>query len=310
MTDLSRMDWNLLPALDALLTEQSVSRAARRTGVTQPAMSNALKRLRRHFKDDLMVRTGNTNQLTPLGERLRPLASDLVRSSVDIATSMTSFDPRASTRRFVIAATEAMQITFGPLLLADLASEAPDVEVSFVSPFVEPFRTGDDVLAGTDGWLAPTEMLSGRDHVGEWWDRWVCVVADDHPSVGTTLSLEDVDRLRWVIPTIRGNPISHLETLAAHGIVPTVDVHTEGFLAVPFLVGGTERIGIVQAAVAGRLAGAAGVRVVECPWPVMPLRVTFWWDQRWSSDPAHAWLRSTIETSMRRHSGSASEQVG
>ncbi len=302
MNDLSRIDWNLLPALDALLSEQNVSRAARRVGVTQPAMSSALKRLRRHFKDDLMVRHGHAYQLTPLAERLAPLARDLVRSSVDIATALESYDPATSTRHFTIAATSAMQTTLVPLLLADLSAAAPHVGVSLLSPFAEPFRNGDDVLAGTDGWLAPSEMLPGRDRVGEWWDQWVCVVADDHPTVDDALTLEDARALPWVIPMIRAVPISHLDALAAHGIDPTIAIYAEGFVAVPFLVSHSDRIGIVQRAVAEKLAPASGTRVLECPWPVQPLRVTFWWDRRWAADPAHTWLRGMVEQCMLRHS--------
>ncbi|MCL8249986.1 LysR family transcriptional regulator [Aeromicrobium fastidiosum] len=301
MNDLSRIDWNLLPALDALLTEKSVSRAARRTGVTQPAMSNALKRLRRHFRDELMVRSGNAYQLTPVGERLAPLTSELVRSTVDITSSVASFDPRSSSRRFTIAATEAMQTTLVPAVLTATASAAPGTSVTLVAPFVEPFRTFDDVLAGTDGWLAPSEMLPGRNHTGQWWDEWVCVVSDDHPTVGDHLTLDDVDRLAWVVPTIRGTPIDHVGVFAAHGLDPHVAVYTEGFVSVPFLVGGTERVGIVQGAVANRLAPAAGVRAIPCPWPTQPLRVTFWWDQRWASDPAHTWFRDLVEATMLAH---------
>ena len=76
----------------------------------------------------------------------------------------------------------------------------------------------------------------------------------------------------------------------------------DGRRPVPFLVAGTRRVGIVQAKVAEKLARAAGVRVLECPWPVAPLRVTFWWDRRWAADPAHAWLRAVIADSMRKHS--------
>ncbi len=298
MNDLSRMDWNLLPALDALLTELNVSRAARRIGVTQPAMSHALKRLRRHFKDELLVRQGNAYHLTPLAERLAPMARELVRSSVDIASTMASFDPTTSDRRFTIAATEAMQLTLGRDVVAAVSTQAPDASVTFVAPFVEPFRTNDDILANTDGWIAPSEMLPGRDHTGELWDRWVCVVDDAHPTIGSALPLDEVAHHAWVIPTIRGLPISHVGAFAAHGIDARIQVCTEGFSAVPFLVAGTERVGVVQHRVAMRLARSAGVRIVECPWPVQPLRLTFWWDRRWASDPAHAWLRETVAASM------------
>lgn len=295
VTELSRIDWNLLPALDALFTERNVSKAARRVGVTQPAMSNALQRLRRHFGDDLLTRHGNTYLLTPLAERIAPQVRELVSHGLSIVGSGETFDPSESTRHFVMAATEAMQVALGARLLARVNEQAPHATVSFVAPFVEPFRTYEDVIAGTDGWFAPREMMPSQRCTGLIEDRWVCVVDADHPAVGESLTLDDAQRLPWVAPTIRGNPLRvHLDALMAHGVEPHIEVFTESFAAVPFLVAGTRRLGVMQGLVAARLAESAGVRVLECPWPVQPLNVTFWWDPKWDSDPSHAWLRSII----------------
>ncbi|WP_167736791.1 LysR family transcriptional regulator [Nocardioides sp. 1609] len=299
MSDLSRIDWNLLPALDALLTERNVTRAARRLGVTQPAMSNALQRLRRHFRDELLTRHGNGYLLTPLAERLAPRVRDHISSGLSIVGSIDAFDPLISTRRFVIAGSEAMQVALAPSLTRALNEHAPAVTFSFVAPFVEPFRTYDDIVAGTDGWFAPREMMPNQSCTGLMSDSWVCVVDLEHPEVGDALTLADAQRLPWVAPTIRGAPLRvHVDALMAHGVEPVVEVFTESFTAVPFLVAGTTRLGIMQRAVAERLAPAAGVRILECPWAVQPLHVTFWWDLRWESDPAHTWLRSVVDQVM------------
>jgi DNA-binding transcriptional LysR family regulator len=297
--DRSRIDWNLLPALDALLTERNVSRAARRLGISQPATSGALARLRRHFDDELLVRRGNCYTLTPLAERLRPLAREAVDVTSTALTSTSDFDCGTSARRFRIAASEYVQTVFAPSLVAELGRRAPRMGVEFVFPFADRFPTGVDVLHSTDGWLAPREVLADQLSTGLLADEWVCVVAADHPTVGTALTLDDLEELSWVAPTIRGEPLRfHLDGLSAHGLEPNVAVATDSFTAVPFLVAGTSHVGVLQGSLARRLAAAAGVRVLPCPWAVQALHLTMWWDRRWESDPAHTWFRTLVEEVM------------
>jgi DNA-binding transcriptional LysR family regulator len=299
VSDRTRIDWNLVPALDALLTERNVSRAARRVGISQPAASGALGRLRRHFGDELLVRRGQNYLLTPLAERLAPLARQAVAATAVALASASDFDPQRCSRDFTLAASEYVQAVLAPLLVAEVRRRAPEARLNFVAPFTEPFRTGLDVIQATDGWLAPPEVLHGQRHTGLLADRWVCVVAETNQSVGETLTLEDVRGAQWVAPTVRGEPLRfQLDGLSAHGIEPRIVVTTESFLAVPFLVAGTDYVGVVQESLARRLADAAGVRIHACPWSVQALNLTLWWDQKWEADPAHAWLRGVVDETM------------
>jgi DNA-binding transcriptional LysR family regulator len=294
--DRSRIDWNLVPALDALLTERNVSRAGRRLGLSQPSMSGALARLRRHYGDDLLVRQGSGYVLTPLAERLLPLAREAVASTSYALASSLAFDFRHSTRTFTIAASEYVQTVLGQALSLEINRQAPGVRLAFVSPLTRPFRSVDEVLHTAEGWLAPREVLTGHRCTGLLADRWVCVVTDDHPTVRDSLTLQDLRDLSWVAPVIRAEPLRLLlDGLGAHGLEPTLGVTTDSFTAVPFLVAGTDRVGLMQASLANRLAAAAGVRVLPCPWEVQALHVTFGWDAKREADPAHAWLRSVVE---------------
>lgn len=289
------MDWNLIPTLDALLTERSVSGAARRLGLSQPAVSHALARLRRQFNDELLVRQGSANVLTPFAEQLASSTRDAVDALATVAASSSEFDPTTSSRTFTLAASDYAQAVLGNGLLAAIHATAPRATVSFVAPFSDLFATNEAIIDSTDGWFAPREMLPGRPHGGSVTDKWVCVVASDHPTVGSTLTLDDVRTNPWVAPTIRGNPLRlHLDGLAAHGIEPTIETTTETFTAVPFLVAGSRRIGILQQSLAELLAPSAAVRILECPWPVQPLQLTFWWSSKRESDPGHAWLRTLV----------------
>ncbi len=290
------VDWNLIPTLEALLAERSVSRAARRLGLSQPAVSNALARLRRQFGDELLVRRGSGYELTPLAEHLAKATQDAVEAVSAVAAASTEFDPATSTRRFRIAASDYVQVALAPQLLTELARHAPAVRVTFLAPFGDQFGNDEELVDATDGWLAPREVLPGHEHTGAGADRWVCVVDQHHPSIETTLTLSDAAAHPWVVPAVRGTTLRlHRDGLASHGVEPAVEVVTESFTSVPFLVAGTTRIGLIQASVAVRLATAAGVRVLECPWAVQPLHLTFWWSPKRNGDLGHVWLRERIQ---------------
>jgi DNA-binding transcriptional LysR family regulator len=87
------------------------------------------------------------------------------------------------------------------------------------------------------------------------------------------------------------------------GVEPDIHVVVESFLAVPFLVAGTQRVALLQGRLAQRLASAAGVRVLPCPWDVVPLKEAFWWHPTFRADPAHAWLRSVLKVTGRALDG-------
>lgn len=300
MDSSDRIDWNLVPALDALLSERNVSRAARRVGTSQSSMSGALARLRRHFDDELLVRQGNHYVLSPLAERLGPLVKNAVAATSTTLAATGHFAATDSHHLFRIAATEYGQTAVGPALVAEVSRQAPDVRIEFVAPFHTAYKRFEDVLHATDGALAPREVLKGQPCTGLLPDDWVCVVSADHPTVGDAVSIDDVATLRWVAPTIRGRLLDLMvDGLGSLAVEPRVDVTTESFTAVPFLVAGTTRIGLLQGRVARRLAASADVRVLPCPWSVQALNLTFFWDEKHQTDPAHAWLRSVVDHTMR-----------
>jgi DNA-binding transcriptional LysR family regulator len=292
MDPAGQLDWNLVPALAALLTEQNVSRAAGRLGISQPAASSALSRLRRHFNDQLLLRRGNSYELTPLAQQLLPLTRDAVTATRSILESRHSFEASTSDHEFVIASTDYGQTVIAPHLLAAAAEQAPRVRFTFVWPFTRATAEANDLLATVDGWLAPRELLSGVPFDGLVADRWVCVVSETNDRVGDVLTLQDVAALPWVIPAMRSRtPLPQLKQLNAHGIQPTYEVMTDTFASVPFLVAGTDRLGIVQERIARRLAPAARVRILECPWTMAPVHFTLWSSPSVQSSPAHRWLR-------------------
>jgi DNA-binding transcriptional LysR family regulator len=157
-----------------------------------------------------------------------------------------------------------------------------------------------DTLRSADGLILPHGFLTDMPHVNLYEDRWVCIVSQDHPEVGETLTLELLGELPWVVlynlPTAFAPAAQQLRLL---GIEPRVEVVVDGFLAMPFLVAGTRRVALVQEQLARRLAGPAGVRVLPCPFEAVPLAEAFWWHPMFRNDPAHLWLRGILRDAAR-----------
>jgi DNA-binding transcriptional LysR family regulator len=295
--DLRRIDWNLIPALDALLQERNVSRAARRLSISQSAASGALARLRRQFGDDLLDRQGSTYVLTPLAQLLVTPARQAVGDVRDLMGSARSFEPSSSTREFVVVASEYGQTLFGAALIRRIRAAAPLARLAFRG-MVTP-GSDNDWLATVDGWIGPRDVLPDKPSTGLFRDRWVCVVDRDNRAVGEELPLSSAYERTWVLPTVaKHRDLPWRKRLLDHGIDLNVGVTTESFGAVPYLVAGTENIGLVQAALLDRLGDATGVRRLECPWPMPPLAFTLWWHENRERDLAHAWFRQQVGDCM------------
>lgn len=296
------VDYNLLRPLRALLEERNVSRAADRLQVSQPSMSAALARLRRHFGDDLLRRQGNRYVLTPLAEHLLERSSVALRQLDRVFEGKADFVPSTSEREFTIVGSDYEMAVLGSALSALLTEEAPGTSIRFeqvTSAFLDgaPATLGD-----VDGLIHPHGYLSdGSGHVDLFTDRWVCVVDADHPEVGADLSMADLERLPWAMsfasPTRSTPPARQMRLL---GLQTHVQVIAPSFLAIPSLVAGTRRIAFLQENFARRVAAGAGLRVLDCPFDVVPFTETFWWSSSLDRDPEHRWLRRLLATAVDR----------
>ncbi|WGL52451.1 LysR family transcriptional regulator [Nocardioides sp. BP30] len=298
MDELRHIDWNLIPALDALLQERNVSRAARRLSISQSAASGALARLRRHFGDDLLDRQGNGYVLTPLAQLLVGPAREAVGGVQDLMGSAGSFDAHATTREFVVVASEYGQTLFGAALIRRLRTAAPHARLAFRG--MSSTGTEGDWFSKVDGWIGPRDVMPDKPSSGLFSDRWVCIVDRDNTAVGEELPLSSAYAHTWVLPTVsKHRDLPWRKRLLDHGIDLNIAVTTESFGAVPYLVAGTESVGLVQAALLDRLgAAAAGVRMLECPWIMPPLAFTLWWHENREHDLAHAWFRQQVADCM------------
>ncbi|AXB47859.1 LysR family transcriptional regulator [Amycolatopsis albispora] len=291
--NLSSLDLNLVVALRALLEERNVTRAGERVGLTQPAMSAALARLRRHFDDPLLSRVGSRYELTPLGTVLRDRSATACDVLERMFSSQADFDPATETREFTLVSSDYGATVFGVALARALHEAAPGVRLTFQQTSPTLLENLPTLLSTVDGLLMPHGVIDGFPAVDLCTDRWVCLVADDHPEVTGDLTLDHLARLPWAVYQ-RAYDAPVARQLSMLGVSPRVDVSVPSFHLLPELVAGTRRIAMIQQRLVDRLP-APGVRVLPCPFPAVPLQEALWWHPVHTQDAGHIWLRDLAQ---------------
>lgn len=241
------LDLNLIIALDVLLEERSVSAAAARMNLTQPALSAALSRLRRYFDDDLLLAVGRRMIPTPLAEELRPLAKQLMRDAASFINMSSTFDPATSKRRFGIGTADYIITVLLTPLLAHLEAIAPGVQLDVfpTGPEIhERLERGEiDLIIGPEPFLspsAPSELLFEERHVVLGWKG--------NPAMHEPLTVDRFFALGHVAVRIgMDRELSFAEGhLEAHASRRRIEVTTTTFSSTPRLLVGTSRIAVLQ----------------------------------------------------------------
>jgi LysR family nod box-dependent transcriptional activator len=310
--NLAGVDLNLLVALDALLDERSVTRAADRLGLSQPGMSNTLARLRKLVGDPLLVREGLTLVPTPRAESLRqPVqeALSLIQAALDDRRS--DFDPGSDRATFTISCSDySLLMLIGPLVRR-LAAAAPGLTIQVLPRAPDPVRLLRDGEA--DLVIEPSEIMPDvtLPRTRLFADRWLCCVWAGNAEVGEQMTMETYLRLGHVVySAVRGHPVSLPDTYLAQAKVPRrTEFTVESFLLAPFLLQGTDLVTLVPERASSHLRRTADVRFLEPPLPLPPITETLWWNPRQTVDPAHSWLRARITETAAGLDEAAAPQV-
>jgi len=289
---LAGLDMNLIVVLQALLAERNVTRAGRRIGLSQPATSAALARLRRHFGDELLVRKGAGYELTALGTVLldrTEVACDMLER---VFGSQPHFDPAREDREFVILASDYAITVFGAELAREISMQAPQARIIFRQPSDAHMDDPVGQLSTVDGMLMPRGLVVGLPAVELFKDRWVCAVAEDNPEVGEFITLSQLASLPWAVYQ-RAHAASVTKQLSMLGIEPHVQVLADSFQLLPSLIAGTRRVAMIQGLLATRLGlgPGSGIRLLDCPFDAVPVQEALWWHPVHTHDAGHVWLR-------------------
>lgn len=298
--NLAAVDLNVLLAFEALFEERSVTRAAARVGLTQPAMSNALRRLRALFDDPLFIRKGLEMSPTARAVELAgPVRTGLgqFRCAFD---ERPQFDPALSARSFRLGLTDYAELLLIGGLLKRIQRSAPEIQivvrrpVRIFTPPEEDLRAGRlDLAVGfypEQSALDPSTRsfdLFAEDHV--------CIARKGHPLIRARFGLKEFAAARHVGIFYRPDARNLVDNiLANHGIRRHLIAALPDFLNVPYVVAQSDLIAVVPAGMAAHYGKALPLALHKVPieFPSMPMRLL--WHAHADADAAHQWLRSEI----------------
>ena len=307
LMNIARVDLNLLVYLDVLLRECNVTRAAEELGISQPAMSNSLRRLRDLFNDPILVRTSDGMTPTDRAMELKPLVRKVLSAAEQTILPKTKFEPEQSKRIFRIMASDYTEVTLLPVLLAVLRTEAPNSRLDIMTPSYVSFH---DVERGkVDLVINRFDSLPQSFHqVHLWDDSFSCVVNAENPivknwnlqsylahkhvwvsktgmGVGVGMTPDDVQRLGWVD-----------EALSKLDVNREIAVFTRHYQAA-LMLGEQQHLIVTIPTMATRsIADNGKVAILEPPFAIPRMRLKMVWSPLLQHDPGHRWMRQTIKT--------------
>ncbi|MCP8467534.1 LysR family transcriptional regulator [Pseudomonas sp. ZM23] len=295
-----RLDLNLLVALDALLEEGSVSRAAQRLNLGQSATSAALGRLREHFRDPLLVPVGRGLELTPLARQLAPRVREVLSLAGEVVETSTAFEPARCERRFILVASDYVAATLLPAVSRELARQAP--AASLVLRDLPRPRDGDVVAEAleyrrSDLVIVPQQRINPRyPHEALLLDELCCVVCACDPAHAEQLGLAAYCAAEHVIREFTDGQNLSLDTqhLREIGIERRVAVAVQSFSLMGEFVVGTPRIATLFRRQAEALARRYPLRVLPSPIEFPAASQVLQWHPQQASDPALTWLRQLL----------------
>ncbi len=295
--NLRNVDLNLLVALDALLAERSVSRAGQRIGLSQPAMSGALARLRKVFRDPLLVRVGRDLALTPSAEDLIAPVREILSQIEQTLQHRPEFDPATGSRTFSISGSDYATLLLLVPFIHVLGVEAPGVTVHLLPRSSDARRLLHTDQA--DLVIEPLELLGDSEFPCRplFRDRWLCAVDAHNPHVPTDeISWEQYLQLPHLIYSIGADQQLNLADrhLAQLGVQRRIEVTVESFLLVPFLLQDTQLVSLVLERAARRLP-TTNIRNLEPPLALPEIHEAMYWHPRHTTDPGHRWLRERLQ---------------
>lgn len=294
-------DLNLLTALDALLSEGSVARAAERLGLSESAMSRTLARLREATGDPLLVRAGRAMVPTPRAQVLRERVKDLVQQARDVLQpGDAALDLRALRRTFSVRANDGFIEAFAHLLVARAGRDAPGVRLRFApkpDKDVRPLREGlIDLDVGVLGESGPEVRIQAlyRDH-------FIGAVRPDHPLLaGGEITAEAYAACDHVVTSRSGKMSGPVDdALARIGLARNVAVVVPSFRTALTVAAATELVALIPASYFEHLRPASTLRTFDLPLATGQITVSQMWHPRLDRDAAHGWLRRIVREECR-----------
>lgn len=296
---LANLDLNLLVTLDAVVQHQSVTRAAEHLGVTQPAVSASLARLRRHFGDEILHRVGNRYQLTPFGLDLRHRTRMALTGIERVFSSRGTFDATDTSREFSVVISDYATAVLGQRLTELITTRAPHARLRLIPTTPDHVARAEQTLTVNDILLVPHGFVTDLPNETIFHDDWVVVTDRGHPSA-KGVTADDLRTQPWAL-------VYHSQTastpaarqLRMLGIEPRAQVITESFLTVRSLVVGSDRLALVPRRLLDVPGMQEGLIAHPCPVDLGRLAQAMWWHPVYTDEPEHRFLRHLVLRAAR-----------
>lgn len=298
--NLAKLDLNLLRVFEAVHAHGSASAAAEALGVTQPAVSNALRRLRQEFGDELFTRTAYGVSPTPLADRLAVSVSQALGVLREGLEPSPRFDPATARRKFHVLMSDIGEVAFLPDLLRWLQDEAPGVTLETMTLSAREARLSMEsgALDLAVGFLP--DLKAGFYQQRIFTQNYVCMVRAAHPHIGPTMTLKAFREARHAVVKAQGTGHGIVETMLDRaGIEPEVVLKLPHFLAVPMVIAETDTVVTVPQRLGEIFARILPVRLLPHPLKIPPFQVNQYWHRRFHADPANQWLRNNFARLFR-----------
>lgn len=297
------LDLNLLIALDALLAEGSVTRAAAKVGLSTPAMSRALGRIRSALGDPILARAGRRLVPTPRALALRPRVRALVAEAQALLRPEREISPELLERTFTIRASEVFAGAFAAEILRAVRAEAPRVVLRFApegEEDVEPLRDGRiDLDVGAIGQTGPEVKVQALYR-----DRFVGAVRRGHPLMRGEVTPSRFAAHGHISASRRGRARGPIDdALRGIGLEREVALVVPGFYSALAAAAGSDLVASVPGSLAGLAEASFRVRTFPLPLAVDPVEVSLAWHPRFDADPAHRWLRGVVRSACAGMAG-------
>lgn len=289
---LRELDLNLLVIFNQLLIDRSASVAAEKLGLTQPAISNALKRLRLVLQDELFLRTSRGMEPTPYALHLAEPVVYALNALQSALTHRDTFDPTTSQRTFNLAMTDIGELYFMPPVMEALANRAPGIRINTVRPHRGNLK--EDMESGSvDLAVGPLpDLQTGFFQKRLFRHRYVCIFRKGHPVARSPISMDLFCVLQHVgvIPENTGH--MDVDTLLDKaGIKRMVKLQVPHFIAVGAILQGSDLIATVPERFADRVQDAFGLETSPHPARLPDIAINMFWHAKFNRDPANIWLR-------------------
>jgi DNA-binding transcriptional LysR family regulator len=298
--DIRSLDLNLLVVFDAMVEHKSVTRAAEALGLSQPAMSAAVARLRVLFDDPLFVRAGSEMRATPRALELATPVRRVVETVKGEILQRSAFDPASTQKTFTIVTPDIGEVNFVPRILACLAREAPQANVKTLAM---PRQAASESLESGAAELAlgyfPDLHKAGFFQQKLFRNSHVCLVRSEHPTIGAKMSLAQFLSASHAVVRPDGREHVFEQYLHKRGLQRRVLVEISHFMSLLPIVETSDLVATVPRDLAEFCVQHGQVRIVETPTKSPVIDVHQFWHRRFHKDPAHIWLRAAVHGLFR-----------